>query len=381
MRFSVKLFITSMLFLIHTNNIYSATFLEWYEIVSKKDIKLSDFDKLISQEIQAGVLEGSYKRYLNAHYLTYEKNHWNNKKLNTEFEIRKQNELRLLSKYIEHDMYFTVTINYTKYIEDQSKKLEVLKSLKEYVNQFKSTNRLKSIHIDLADCFYKLNKNNKAIEFWNKSLEFIDEKDFLTKSSMLNNIACAYDHDKKLPLAIKYNKLAIKELNKIKYKNSETKAFYYILLSNSAFYAKANGNKEIAIKAFKLIYEFYLNNESYNFQIIEPVIELFELVSIDDLKKMIDIKKIKSVFSKMLKEKELIYLKQINFYFLVKYNEKNGNYKEALKYLLEDYLFNNQVFSEQIKKLNLTNQLLQEEKVQNELIKANLLNESEVVSL
>jgi hypothetical protein len=377
MNLKLRTFFTFLFIVSLPHLILGKTFLEWHEKVNKGEIHQSEFDKFISTELRAAVLTGNYKRYLNAHYLQYEKNHRGKKEVNKSYEIIQQNELRKQSKFIEHDLYFQSTIGYLNYFVDYNKKLIVLLNLNDYLNRFNLIHHKETLYIAIADCYYKLNNYQQAINYWHQSFKFIYKKNHLQISSIFNNIACAYDKDKNLRNAIKFNIKAQLEMEKIKKKDINEKSFYLNLIANKGFYAKSSGDLKTAFKLFKIIYENYLADENFHSSLVDAAVELMMIEQNPKKINFINIEKIELIFNELLKENGQEELKGLNFRFLIKYNEIIKDYKKAYNYLEEYNSFVDAKNAEKIDRLNLTNQLLQEEKVREEVSKANLLNESE----
>lgn len=369
-----KITILLAILLSNISNIYSNTFIDLYQKINNQQIVYSDFDSLIFQEVKYAILNGSYKNYLNSKYLSFEKKHWNSRKDNLDYEIKKRDELRKLSKFIEHDMYFLLTIEYCIYIENQYNKLITLSNLENYLKRYNLEKYKYLLYSEKASTYFKIKNYKKAILYWEKSLQHEEQYKCIQKSSTLNNIACAYEKKNQINMALKFNLKAQKELIKNRVLNKEEFSFYYVLKENEASYAKKLGFNEKSLSLFKEIYQAFLKEKKFQDELSVPANEILLMSNKNETINYFDINKIEAIFNNLKLENGKEREKSFFFIFLFNYYEKIGDYKNAYCYVKEYDKLVDSIIAKKFEKLNLTNKLLQKEKIQNELSKANFIN-------
>lgn len=326
--------------------------------------------KLADEEFKSFTLTNNYAHILHILYLNYELNKRFYKKNDRIYKIKTTYYIKNAAKKIDPQLYFSVYSEYIQFILDKKEQLKYYLELNDFCVENKMDNKTIDNLLSIAFSYYQLNNYNKAIEYWQKSLALIKPIEYEKKASILNNIACTYE-DISIPKAIKYNQLAINEINKIKNKNLNEQFFYYLLLGNRGSYAKKNGDLKTAYTNFKANYDFYIQHKKYYNFLASIISELIELNEKYHTPIPINIYAIETIFNNLENNEE----KNIYLEVLVKYYEHEHNYLKSSHYTKKLLAVKEQLNNDKIAALELVNKQLNIDKIKATILKREIINE------
>lgn len=315
-----------------------------------------------------------FKHIIHAFFINYELGHRYKSKINTAYEIKNLSKIRMLSKNIDNDLYFYISLNYSSYFEDLKQRTTILLELKSDCEQKKTRSKFTKIYSALALNYYNQNELEKAIYFWKKAINFYSKFQKLEKSSTLNNISLAFNRKGNLKKAIYYNVLSYKELNSKQYKTLDELSFLNSLIANKADYFVQQGRYKSAHILYQNVLNFCLKNESYRIYASEIAVEIMRLDEKNNTKSYIDISQIEAIYFENKKNKTLndLELENIHLSLFISYYNKTQNYLKSSFYYnlylknitLENSikieklkLINEQIVKDNIKKTNKKNEL------------------------
>lgn len=328
------------------------------KIENNPNLTPNTIKKLANEEFKSFTLTHDYAHILHILYLNYELNKRFYKKNDRIYKIKTTYYIKNAAKKIDPQLYFSVYSEYIQFILDKKEQLKYYLELNDFCVENKMDNKTIDNLLSIAYSYYQLNNYNKAIEYWQKSLVFIKPIEFEKKASILNNIACTYDDENSISKAIKFNQLAIIEINKIKNKNLNEQFFYYLLLGNRGSYAKKNGDIKTAYSNFKANYDFYFQHKKYYNFLASIVSELIELNEKYNTPIPVNINAIETIFNGLENNEE----KNIYLELLVKYYEHEHNYIKSSYYTKKLLAVKEQLNTDKIAALELVNKQLNNDK-------------------
>jgi hypothetical protein len=365
---------------LNSNNFQAKTFLKIENIINKnKYLSKNALMTLIKDELVDFIFTGDYKHVLHSLFIQYDYGHRFTKNYNNEYEIKKINLLRMLSRNLDDELYFSSSISLINYMVNNNQKIKLLLELKHKFKQTRDVRKFIKIYNALAINYYSQNNFDRAIIYWLKSKRHINRFNILEKSSMLNNISLAYKQKGLLVKATYFNNLAQVELNKLKSKNFEELCFQYNLYTNQAGFSAQLGENKKAISLYKSVLNFFLSNETVQIYAAEIVTELMKLNEIRETQALYNISKIEQIFKKNKINKKFNDLESENLHLelFINYYTKENNYLK-LSYYYKLYLKNITLLNNQkIEKIELINEQIEKDNIRitNEKNEINLLNQ------
>lgn len=357
-----------------SSNLQATSFLKLKKEVEKNNTNSTEkLQQLKKNEQLSFVLNGNYADFLHILYLDYEINKKTTKKYDKVYQIKMSHFLKNCAKNQDHYLYYAITSEYCQFIYDYNTQLKIMTELTHYSLKNKMYDKHKENYLELAICNFNLKNYYAAIYFWEKSIQLFNPTEHEWKSSILNNIACAYEEKKDLKKALKYNQFAINEINKIKHKTLNETYFYYLLLGNKGDYLYKNGDYNNAYKYFQLNYNFYLTNREYEHLIASTAYELIELNKKYNTPLTINIKDVENIYSRIIDiETKSFYLEVFSNYF-----ELQKNYRKSYYYYKKHTELLNKVHKDEIFALQIVNKQLNKDKVKETVLKSEVINEVE----